>query len=174
MLSVPNSLITGRGAKRYYPLFKKKDNTIKEFEEKCLTFESRVLSLEQENDSLRLALSIIMQEKSDVENNQPKSNECWAHVDESRSKNGKARRSQKSVRSNTTETRDSFEPVQRINEALVDARNEDNRSANNDDRRFRRPSCRPTDVTTQSVNDNNTYDQADETNEAAHASSQTT
>ncbi|XP_044180667.1 uncharacterized protein LOC122961894 [Acropora millepora] len=115
-----------------------------------------------------------MQEKSDVENNQPKSNECWAHVDESRSKNGNARRSQKSVRSNTTETRNSFEPLQRLNEALVDARNEDNRTANNDDRRFRRPSCRPTDVTTQSVNDNNTYDQADENNEAAHPSSQTT
>ena len=152
----------------------KKDNAIKELEEKCSTFESRVLSLEQENDSLRLALTIIMQEKSDVENNQPKSNECWAHVDESRSKNGNARRSQKSVRSNTTETRNSFEPLQRLNEALVDARNEDNRAANNDDRRFRRPSCRPIDVTTQSVNDNNTYDQADENNEAAHPSFQTT
>ena len=68
----------------------KKDNAIKELEEKCLTFESRVLSLEQENDSLRLALTIIMQENSDVENNQPKSNECWLHVDESRSKNGNA------------------------------------------------------------------------------------
>ena len=42
----------------------KKDNAIKELEEKCLTFDSRVLSLEQENDSLRLALTIIMQEKS--------------------------------------------------------------------------------------------------------------
>lgn len=130
----------------------KKDNAIKELEEKCLTFESRVLSLEQENDSLRLALTIIMQEKSDVENNQPKSNECWAHVDESRSKNGNARRSQKSVRSNITEIRNSFEPLQRINEALEDARNEDNHTANNDDRRFRRPSCRPTDVTTQRTN----------------------
>ena len=90
----------------------KKDNAIKELEEKCLTFESRVLSLEQEPDnSLRLVLTIIMQEKTDVENNQPKSNECWAHVDESRSKNGNARRSQKSVRSNTTETRNSFEPL---------------------------------------------------------------
>ena len=93
-----------------------------------------------------------MQEKSDVENNQPKSNECWANVDESRSKNGNARRSQKSVRSNTTETRNSFEPLQRINEALEYARNEDNHTANNDDRRFRRPSCRPTDVTTQRTN----------------------
>jgi len=35
-----------------------------------LTFESRVLSLEQENDSLRLALTIIIQEKSEVDNNQ--------------------------------------------------------------------------------------------------------
>ena len=56
----------------------------------------------------------------------------------------------------------------------MDARNEDNRTANNDDRRFRTPSCRPIDVTTQSVNDNNTYDQADENNEAAHPSFQTT
>ena len=60
MFLVPNSLIT-RGAKRYYPLFPKKDNAVKDLEEKCLTFESRVLSLEQENDSLRLALTIIMQ-----------------------------------------------------------------------------------------------------------------
>ena len=146
----------------------KKDNAIKELEEKCLTFASRVLSLEQGNDSLRLALTIIMQEKSDVENNQPKSNDCWAHVDESRSKNGNARRSRKSVRSNTTET------LQRLNEALVDARNEDNRTANKDDRKFRRPLCRPTDLTTRSVIDSNTYDQADENNEAAHPSSQTT
>ena len=130
----------------------KKDNAIKELEEKCLTFESRFLSLEQENDSLRLALTIIMQEKSDVENKQPKSNECWAHVDESRSKNGNASRRQKSVRSNTIETRNSFEPLQRINESLEDARNEDNHTANNDDRRFRKPSCRPINVTTQRTN----------------------
>ena len=93
-----------------------------------------------------------MQEKSDVENNQPKSNECWTHADESQSKNGNARRSQQSVHSNTTETRNSFGPLQRINEALVDARNEDNHTANNDDRSFRSPSCRPTDVTTQRTN----------------------
>ncbi|XP_029204880.2 uncharacterized protein LOC114968825 [Acropora millepora] len=93
-----------------------------------------------------------MQENSDIENNQPKSNKCWAYVDESRSKNGNARRSQKSVRSTSTETRNSFETLQRINKALEDARKEDNHTANNDDRRFRRPSCRPTDVTTQRTN----------------------
>ena len=41
----------------------KKDNAIKELEEKCLTFESRVLSLEQDNNSLRLALTIIIARK---------------------------------------------------------------------------------------------------------------
>ena len=49
----------------------KKDNAIREPEEKCLTFESRVLPLEQENDPLGLALTIIMQEKSEVVSNQP-------------------------------------------------------------------------------------------------------
>ena len=44
----------------------KKDNAINELEEKCLFFESRVLSLEQENDSLKLALTIITREKSEV------------------------------------------------------------------------------------------------------------
>ena len=50
-----------------------------ELEEKCLTFESRDLSLEQENDSLRLALTI----KSELDNNQSRSRECWAHDDKS-------------------------------------------------------------------------------------------
>ena len=130
----------------------KKDNAIKDLEEKCLTFESRVLSLEQENESLRLALTIIMQEKSNAENKEPKSSECWVHVDEKRGKNGNRERSQKTVRPDITETRNSFEPLRRINEAQVDVRNEDTRTANNDDRSFRRPSCRPIDVTTQRTN----------------------
>ena len=130
----------------------KKDNAINDLEEKCLAFESRVLSLEQENDSLRLALTIIMQEKSDVESKEPKSSERWVHVDEKRGKNGNRERSQKAVRPVITETRNSFEPLRRINEARVDARNENNRSANNDDRTFRRPSCRPSDVSTQRTN----------------------
>ncbi|PFX33761.1 hypothetical protein AWC38_SpisGene1342 [Stylophora pistillata] len=99
----------------FYSSVSKKDNAIKELEERCLTFESRVFSLEQENDPLRLALTIIMQEKNEVENNQPKSSECWVHADES-------------------------------------MRNEEDRTANNDDRSLRRPSCRPTDVTTQRTN----------------------
>ena len=130
----------------------KKDNAIKDLEEKCLSFESRVLSLEQENESLMLALTITMQEKSDAENKEPKSSECWVHVDEKRGKNENRERSQKTVRPDITETRNSFEPLRRINEAQVDVRNEDNRTANNDDRSFRRLSCRPIDVTTQRTN----------------------
>ena len=83
------------------------------------------------------------------------SNQSQANVgsmSEKRGKNGNVERSQKSVRSNITETRNSFEPFRRINEAQVDVKNEDNLTANNADRRFRRPSCRPTDVTTQRTN----------------------
>ena len=42
---------------------RKKEKKIEELEEKCISFENRALSLEQENDSLRLALKIIVQEK---------------------------------------------------------------------------------------------------------------
>ena len=38
----------------------KKEKEIKELEEKCLSFENQALSLEQENDSLRLAVKIIV------------------------------------------------------------------------------------------------------------------
>ena len=82
----------------------KKDNAIRELEEKC------VLSLEQESGSLRLALTIIAQEKSEVDNNQSRSRECWVQVDKSLGKYG----SQKSVpanTANTTKTRSSFEPL---------------------------------------------------------------
>lgn len=130
----------------------KKDNAIKDLEEKCLNFESRVLSLEQENESLRLALTIIMQEKSDAENKETKTSKCWVHMDEKRGENGNREHSQKAVRPDITETRNSFEPLRRINEAEMDESNEDNLTANNDDRSFRRPLCRPFDVTTQRTN----------------------
>lgn len=41
----------------------KKDNAINELEEKCLLLESRVLSLEQENDSLKLALTSLREKR---------------------------------------------------------------------------------------------------------------
>ena len=51
-----------------------KDNAITE--ETCLTFESLVLTLEQKNDFPRIPLTIIMQEKSEADNNQSRSREC--------------------------------------------------------------------------------------------------
>ena len=56
----------------------KKDNTINDLKEKSLFLESRVLSLEQENDSLKLALSIITREKSSVEYSQPQLSNRWS------------------------------------------------------------------------------------------------
>ena len=41
-------------------LYAKKKKDIEELEEKCLSFENRVFSLEQENDLLRLALKIMV------------------------------------------------------------------------------------------------------------------
>ena len=46
---------------------RKKEKEIEELEEKCLSFENRALSLEQENDSLRLALKIIVHEKNECD-----------------------------------------------------------------------------------------------------------
>ena len=41
-------------------------------EDKCSSYESQVLSLQQENDSLKLAMKIIMQERSEGECHQQK------------------------------------------------------------------------------------------------------
>ena len=46
---------------------RKKRKEIEELEEKCLSVENRALSLEQEKDSLRLALKIIVQEKNECD-----------------------------------------------------------------------------------------------------------
>ena len=46
---------------------RKKGKKIEELEEKCISFENRALSLEQENDSLRLASKIIVQEKNECD-----------------------------------------------------------------------------------------------------------
>ena len=89
----------------------KKDNAINELEEKCLFLESRVLSLEQENDSLKLALTIITQEKSEVENNQLQSSDRWS-VAKPHPRSANAKHSQKSMPANIIQTRNGFEPLQ--------------------------------------------------------------
>ena len=56
MLLVPNSLIANsESCETLLSSVSKKDNAIRELEEKWLTFESRVLLLKQENDPLGLS-----------------------------------------------------------------------------------------------------------------------
>lgn len=103
-----------------------KGNAIKELEEKSLFFESRALSLEQENDSLKLALAIIMREKGEVDNNQQKSSDCWSvEKPHPRSANN---HSQKTTPANVIQTRNRFEPFR--DEQQIQ-RNASNRKENN-------------------------------------------
>ncbi|XP_068757833.1 contactin-2-like [Montipora capricornis] len=89
----------------------KKDNAINELEEKCLFLESRVLSLEQENDSPKLALTIITREKSEVETNQLQSSDRWS-VAKPHPRSTNAKHSQKTMPANIIQTRNGFEPLQ--------------------------------------------------------------
>ena len=73
--------------------------------------ESRVLSLEQENDSLKLALAIITREKSEVENNQLQSSDRWS-VAKPHPRSTNAKHSQKTMPANIIQTRNGFEPLQ--------------------------------------------------------------
>ena len=107
-----------------------KDNAIKDLEEKCLFFESRALSLEQENDSLKLALAIIMREKGDVDNNHQKSSDYWS-VEKPHPISANVKHSQKTMpaKYNGIQTRNRFEPL-RDDEQIQ--RNESNRKGNSD------------------------------------------
>ncbi|KAL9987102.1 hypothetical protein ACROYT_G001352 [Oculina patagonica] len=104
-----------------------KDNAIKDLEEKCLFFESRALSLEQENDSLKLALSIIMREKGEVDNNQQKSRDCWS-VEKPQPRRTNANHSQETTPANVIQTRNRFEPLRDDKQIQ---RNASNRKGNN-------------------------------------------
>ena len=88
----------------------KKYNAINELEEKCLFLESRILSLEHENDSLKLALTIITREKSEVENNQPQSSDCWS-IEKPHLRSTNAKHRQKTMPANIIQTRNRFEPL---------------------------------------------------------------
>ena len=54
---------------------RKKEKEIEDLEEKCLSCENRALSLEQDNDSLRLALRIIVQEKNECDSRPQKADD---------------------------------------------------------------------------------------------------
>ena len=116
---------------------RKKEKDIEELEEKCLSFENRVLSLEQENDSLRLALQIIVQEKNECDSRPQKADDRWSLVENTHpAKSMKNNRNQQTITSDNIGTRNRFEPLGNevqdsfinvnptpINEASEDKRN---------------------------------------------------
>ena len=88
---------------------RKKEKDIEELEEKCLSFENRVLSLEQENDSLRLALQIIVQEKNECDSRPQKADDSWSLVENTHpAKSMKNKRSQQTITSDNIGTRNRF------------------------------------------------------------------
>ena len=117
----------------------KKDKIVEDLEEKCLSLENRAATLAQENDSLRLALDIIIQEKSEGKYHHQKADQCWHQVENSRMKVGSADRCQRNATTNNIVTRNSFEPLG--DDTQVDVRNEINCNTNREDKNSRRPSC---------------------------------
>ena len=91
---------------------RKKEKDIEQLEEKCLSFENRVLSLEQENDSLRLALKIIVQEKNECDSRPQKADDRWSLVENTHpAKSMKNKRTQHTIPSDNIGTRNRFEPL---------------------------------------------------------------
>ena len=86
-----------------------KEKEIEELKEKSLSFENRALSLEQEIDSLRLALEIIVQEKNECDSCLQKADDRSSHMDNSNAVNGmKIKRNQETIPNDNTDTRDRF------------------------------------------------------------------
>ena len=89
----------------------KKERVIEELEEKCLSLENRAVPLEQENDSLRLALRLILQEKNEEDSHhQQETNECFYQVKNSGTNVGCNKRNQRKMSTqNNIVTRNRFE-----------------------------------------------------------------
>ena len=115
-------LIIKRGMIICFRLYAKKEKNIEELEEKCLSFENRVLSLEQENDSLRLALQIIVQEKNECDSRPQKADDSWSLVENTHpAKSMKNKRSQQTITSDNIGTRNRFEPLgNEVQDSFID------------------------------------------------------
>ena len=74
----------------------------------------------------------------EADNDQSWSRKCWVHVDKSKGKYGRAKRSQKSVPANSTQTRNSFEPLQ--NDIELEVRDVGKQKANTGDNDQQTPS----------------------------------
>ena len=89
---------------------RKKEKEIEELEEKSLSFENRALSLEQENDSLRLALKIIVREKNECDSRPQTAGDLWSLIHSSHAASRmKIKRNQNTIPNDNTDTRNRFE-----------------------------------------------------------------
>ena len=88
-----------------------KKKKIEELEEKCISFENRALSLEQENDSLRLASKIIVQKKkNECDSRSQKADDRWSLVENTHVANRtKIKRNQQTIPNDNTDTRNRFD-----------------------------------------------------------------
>ena len=122
---------------------RKKEKVIEELEEKCLSFENLALSLEQENDSLRLALKIIVQEKNECDSRSQKTDDHWSLVENTNAVNRmKIRRNQQTIPNDNIETRNRFEPLgNEVQGTFINVSPAPNNEANKDERN-RLPSAR--------------------------------
>ena len=115
----------------------------KEIEEKCLSFENRALSLEQENDSLRLALKIIVQERNECDSRPQKAGECWSFVENSHAaKSIKNKCNQQTIPNENIDASNRFEPLRNeVQGSLINVSPTPSNEAS-EDRRNRVPSAR--------------------------------
>ena len=111
---------------------RKKEKEIEELEEKSLSFENRALSLEQENDSLRLALKIIVREKNECDSRPQKAGDLWSLIHNSHAANRmKIKRNQDTIPNDNTVTRNRFEFLgKEVQGNLINVRPTPNNEAN--------------------------------------------
>ena len=121
----------------------KKEKKIEELEEKCISFENRALSLEQENDSLRLASKIIVQEKNECDSRSQKADDRWSLVENTHAANRtKIKRNQQTIPNDNTGTRNRFDLLgNEVQGSFINVSPTPNNEANKDGRN-RIPSAR--------------------------------
>ena len=144
----------------------KKEKEIDELEEKCLSFENRALSLEQENDSLRLALKIIVHERNECDSRPQKADERWSLVENSHAaKSMKNKHNQQTIPNVNIDTRNRFEPLRNeVQGSLINVSPTPSNEASEDRRnsRLRVPSAR----CSQTSNSRNRTDRATRTSDS--------
>ena len=118
------------------PYAKKKKRSTEELEKKCLSFQNRASSLEQENNSLSLALKIIVQEKNECDSRQQKADDHWSFVENSHAANRmKIKRNQQTIPNDNTDTRNRFQPLgNEVQDSFINGRPTPNNEANEDGR----------------------------------------